>query len=53
MKTNKKLISRNDNARKWKHAQGGTLVSKYQTGTGKNGVVYTRLDVESLKKDPI
>ena len=41
-----------DNARKWKHAQGGTLIPKHQTGTGKDGVVYTRLDVESLKKDP-
>ena len=41
-----------DNARKWKHAQGGTLIPKHETGTGKDGVVYTRLDVESLKKDP-
>lgn len=41
-----------DNARKWKHAQGGTLVSKYQTGTGKDGVVYSRLDVAGLRQDP-
>ena len=41
-----------DNSRKWKHAQGGTLIPKHEIGTGKDGVVYTRLDVESLKKDP-
>ena len=41
-----------DNARKWKHKEGGTLIPKHETGTGKDGVVYTRLDVESLKKDP-
>lgn len=52
MRTNKKLISRNDNARKWKHAQGGTLIPKHQTGTGKDGIVYSRLDVDGLRKDP-
>lgn len=52
MKTNKKLISRNDNARKWKHAQGGTLIPKHYTGTGKDGVVYSRLDINGLRQDP-
>ena len=27
-----------DNARKWKHAQGGTLIPKHYTGTGKDGI---------------
>lgn len=41
-----------DNARKWKHAQGGTLIPKHQTGTGKDGVVYSRLDIDGLRQDP-
>lgn len=31
-----------DNARKWKHAQGGTLIPKHETGTGKDGVQPSR-----------
>lgn len=31
-----------DNARKWKHAQGGTLIPKHETGTGKGGVQPSR-----------
>lgn len=41
-----------DNARKWKHTEGGTLISKHQTGTGKDGIIYSRLDVDGLRKDP-
>ena len=38
MKTNKKLIPRNDNARKWKHAQGG-FIKKHQDGTTQGGIL--------------
>ena len=31
-----------DNARKWKHASGGTLIPKHYTGTGKDGVQPSR-----------
>lgn len=30
------------NSRKWKHAQGGTLIPKHETGTGKDGVQPSR-----------
>lgn len=38
-----------DNARKWKHAQGGILIPKHETG---NPITYSRLDVNGLRKDP-
>ena len=48
MRTNKKLIPINNNARKWKHAQGGTLIPKHETGTGKDGVQPSRNWDETL-----
>lgn len=38
-----------DNARKWKHAQGGTLIPKHDGG---KSITYSRLDVDGLKRDP-
>ena len=38
-----------DNARKWKHAQGGSLIPKHETG---KPITYSRLDVNGLRKDP-
>lgn len=39
-----------DNARKWKHAQGGTLIPKHNTG---KPITYSRLDVDGLRQDPL
>lgn len=55
---NKTLVKRAtfaENARKWKHQNGGTitdvkLISKHQNGTSNGGI--KRLDVESLRRDP-